>query len=123
MAAVQRFPATLHQGEINHQIEVFAEAKMLTLHIAGKKHHWHFAETRYRSGGVPRFEHGQDLLMVPDHDILKAIEKLNPQALSQMENQAGGFLTASDFLSGLAAVGIVVAGALVLAAIVWFLHK
>ena len=116
----QRWPATLHQGETQQQIEVSADAQTLILHVAGKKQKWPFTEVKYRSGGVPRFEHGKDLLIVPDHKMVESIEMLNPQAVSAMEQGGGGFLTAQDFLSGLLAVLVVMGAALVLVAAIWF---
>ena len=117
-----RYPAVLHLGASSPQIEVSANAQALTLHIDGAELLWHYADTRYRSGGVPRFEHGQSLLIVADHAIIKAIEKLNPQALPDMESRVGGTFTAADFLTGLKAVALVMAAAAAFAAIVWYLR-
>ena len=121
--ANHRYPAVLHKGATSQQIEISIDAKALTLHIAGVAQPWPYAETSYRSGGIPRFEHGESLLIVADHAIIKAIEKLNPQALSDMESRVPGLFTAGDFLTGLKAVSLVMAAAAAFAAIVWYLRK
>ena len=121
--ANQRYPAVLHHGPTSQQLEVSIDAQTLTLHIAGAKTSWPYAETVYRSGGVPRFEHGDLVLIVADHAIVKAMEILNPQALPDMESRSGGLFTASDFLTGLKAVSLVMAAAAAFAAIVWYLRK
>jgi hypothetical protein len=121
--ATQRYPAVLHQGATSQQIEVSLDAQALTLHISGAKTLWPYAQTAYRSGGIPRFEHADSLLIVADHAIVKAIDALTPEALPDMESRAGGMFTAGDFLTGLKAVLIVMAAAAALAAIIWYLRK
>jgi hypothetical protein len=121
--ATQRYPAFLHQGTTSQQIEISVDAKALTLHVDGATRQWPYAEAHYRSGGVPRFEHGELVLIVADHAVVKAIEKFNPRALPDMETRAGGLFTASDFLTGLKAVSLVMAAAAAFAALVWYLRK
>jgi hypothetical protein len=120
--SVHRWPATLHQGAASQQIEISLDAAAFTLHAAGGKQKWPFAETQYRSGGVPRFERADAVLIVPDHKIAEAIGNINPQALNAMEHTSGMF-TAGDFLTGLIAVAIVMAGAAILAGAIWYFRK
>jgi hypothetical protein len=120
--ASTRFTAMLHEGETSQPIEVSADPQTLILHTPGKARRWPFAELRYHPGGVPRFEHQQSLLIVADPQIVQSIEMLNPAAVSQMEKAAGGHFTGRDFLSGLLAVLIVMGGALLLFAAIWFIR-
>ena len=118
-----RWPAVLHEGESQQQLEVSADPQTLILHLPGKVQRWSFTEVRYRSGGVPRFERGESLLIVADHEIVKSIERLNPEAVSTMEKTGGGMFTARDFLTGLVAVLIVMAGALALVGVIWLVRR
>ena len=121
--ASPRWPAVLHEGESSQPLEVSADTNTLILHCGAKPKRWPFRELRFRSGGVPRFEHGESLLIVTDPAIVHSIEILNPAAVSAMEKAAGGSFTARDFLTALVAVLVVMGGAAALAAIVWFASR
>jgi hypothetical protein len=117
--ASPRWPAVLHEGESSQPLEVSADTHTLILHVGPKAKRWPFRDMRFRSGGIPRFEYGESLLIVTDPAIVHSIEMLNPAAVSEMEKAASTF-TGRDFCTALIAVLIVMGGASAIAAVIWF---
>ena len=117
-----RWKGVLHNDGGPVDVEVSATDTALEIRAeSGHTERWPYAETSCRTGGVPRFERNDAVLIVSDTDILDHLDHRHSQAMERMKS--GGYFTFEDFQTAVKAVLVAMLGAAALVAVVLLLSR
>jgi hypothetical protein len=117
-----RWTGVLHAAGEPRAVEVSAASAGLEIFADGDLvERWAYAETRHQSGGVPRFERGETILIVTDENFLDSIRRQDANALDRMTSRH--HLSFEDLKSAAKAVLIAMLGAAALVLAVWLIRQ